>query len=89
MCFLNVSPTNTAMEYKNVSTREWADQIRAIKLRELQELIKNKQEVVPYIDKIDANSSVTGQSALLWLKRKVLGDVSRLKNKFELLIKKS
>jgi hypothetical protein len=77
------------MEYKVVSTEEWASQIRLMKIRELNELIKSKQEVVPYINKIDAATSVSGQTAILWLKKKVLGDVTRLKDKLEILIKKS
>ena len=74
---------------RDVSSREWADQIRVIKLRELQELIKNKEEVVPYINKIDAATSISGQTAILWLKKKVIGDAVRLKNKLEILMKKS
>lgn len=77
------------MNYKIISSREWADQIRAIKLRELQELVRSKQEVVPEINKIDAASSISGQTAILWLKKKVIGDAVRLKDKLEILTQKS
>lgn len=82
------------MEYKNVSSREWADQIRAIKLHELQEIIERKEIIVPQLIigfiAVNNNSiSITAQSSVLKMKEKITGDILRLKNKFEILIKKS
>lgn len=64
-----------------VATKEWANQIREIKIRELKELIAFKQEIVNSITNLN-------DIAVLTRRHELVLEICRLKDKLEILCTK-